>query len=61
MPNLIVAAAESVTPFLTPEMLKPLTDGINANLGILVPIGFTIFAVILVISMAPRFIKKFTH
>ena len=35
---------------LTAEMLKPLTDGINANVAVLLPVGLAIMATFVELS-----------
>lgn len=50
----------AVTAFtLTTEMIKPLTDAINSGLTTLVPIGLTVMAAMIGISLIPRIIYKF--
>lgn len=44
---------------ITQDMLKPILDGIIANVGVILPIGLAIFAVVLGISFIPKIIGHF--
>ena len=44
---------------LTAEMLKLITDSINSDLGILLPVGFTIMGIMIGVSLIPRIVYKF--
>ncbi len=44
---------------ITTEMLSPLVDGITANIGVILPIGIALFAIIIGISLLPKLVKKF--
>lgn len=44
---------------LTADMLKPITDAIQSNLGVLLPVGVTILAIMIGVSLIPRIIYKF--
>ncbi len=44
---------------LTAEMLKPLTDGINANVAVLVPVGLAIMATFVGIKLIPKVVGWF--
>lgn len=44
---------------ITAEMLKPLTDGITANMAIIVPVGLTIMATFVGIKMIPKVVNWF--
>ena len=44
---------------LTAEMLKPITDSINSDLGILLPVGITIMGIMIGVSLSPRIVYKF--
>lgn len=48
---------ETVT--VTSAMLAPITSAITDNLGVLLPVGITIMAVMLGVSLIPRIIYKF--
>jgi len=39
--------------------LKPITDAIQSNLGVLLPVGITILAIMIGVSLIPRIIYKF--
>jgi hypothetical protein len=47
------------TAIVTSAMLAPITDAITDNLAVLLPVGLTIMAVMLGISLIPRIIYKF--
>lgn len=53
--------SETVTPTITSDMLKPLVDGIVANVNVILPIGISLFALFIGISIVPTLIKKFTR
>lgn len=44
---------------LTAEMLQPITTSINADLGILLPVGITIMGIMIGVSLIPRIVYKF--
>ncbi|MDU2206040.1 MAG: hypothetical protein E7E43_15495 [Thomasclavelia ramosa] len=44
---------------LTAEMLNPITDSINSDLGILLPVGITIMGIMIGVSLIPRIVYKF--
>lgn len=44
---------------VTSAMLTPVTSAITDNLGVLLPVGITILAVMLGVSLIPRIIYKF--
>ncbi len=44
---------------LTAEMLQPITDSINSDLGILLPVGITIMGIMIGVSLIPRIVYKF--
>ncbi len=44
---------------LTAEMLEPITDSINSDLGILLPVGITIMGIMIGVSLIPRIVYKF--
>lgn len=44
---------------ITAEMLKPITDALTGNLGVLLPVGIGIMAVMLGIALIPRIVWKF--
>ncbi len=46
---------------ITTEMLSPLVDGVVANVGVILPIGITLFAIFIGIGLVPKLIKKFTN
>lgn len=48
-------------PLITPDMLKPLVDGVSANIGVILPVGLGLFAIFIGIALVPKLIKKFTH
>ncbi|MEM3714267.1 MAG: hypothetical protein QXF82_04890 [Nitrososphaeria archaeon] len=44
---------------ITSEMLEPITTAISGNLGTLLPVGITIMAIMIGVSLIPRIIYKF--
>lgn len=44
---------------VTADMLQPITQSITGNLGVLLPIGISIMAVMIGVSLIPRIIYKF--
>ena len=46
---------------ITEEMLKPLVEGVVANVGVILPIGLGLFAIFLGIRIIPGLISRFVH
>lgn len=44
---------------ITSDMLAPLTEGVTANVGVILPIGLGMFGMFLGIKLIPKLIKKF--
>lgn len=44
---------------VTAEMLQPVVDTINANLGVLLPVGISILGIMVGVALIPRIIWKF--
>ena len=44
---------------ISTEMLKPVVDGVAANLAVIIPIGIALFAILLGVTLIPKVIKKF--
>lgn len=44
---------------VTSAMLTPITDTINANVGVLLPVGITILGIMVGIGLIPRIVYKF--
>lgn len=44
---------------VTSEMLEPISQAITGNLGVLLPVGITIMAVMIGVALIPRIIYKF--
>lgn len=58
----ITAFAQSPPTFaLTEDMFKPLTEGIVANIGVVLPIGLGIFAIFIGIRCIPGLISRFVR
>lgn len=72
----VVALATSATAFaadssgggsglpsiaITEDMLRPLVDGVIANVSVILPIGLGLFAVFLGIRIIPALISRFVH
>ena len=53
----VAAGLESVA--ISTEMLKPVVDGVAANLAVIIPIGISLFAILLGVTLIPKVIKKF--
>lgn len=53
----VTAGLESVA--ISTEMLKPVVDGVAANLAVIIPIGIALFAILLGVTLIPKVIKKF--
>lgn len=47
------------TVAVTASMLAPITGAITDNLGVLLPVGIGIMAIMLGVSLIPRIIYKF--
>lgn len=52
-------AAESPLVNVTSDMLSPITNSITSNMGVLLPVGITIMAILIGVSLIPRIIYKF--
>lgn len=46
---------------ITEAMLKPVVDGMAANVAVIVPVGIIIFSILLGVGMIPAIIKKFAN
>jgi hypothetical protein len=44
---------------VTPAMLAPVTNSMTANLGVLLPVGIGIMAILIGVALIPRIIYKF--
>lgn len=44
---------------LTAELLEPITEGVSANLTLLVPVGIGIMALMVGVGLIPRIVYKF--
>ena len=53
------AIVAEVTTFITPEMLQPIPETMNANLTILVPVGIGIMSTMIGVGLIPRIVYKF--
>lgn len=49
----------SETGVISAETLAPITDAFTSNLGVILPVGITIFGIILGLSFIPKIIKMF--
>lgn len=54
-------AAETPMPTIaiTQEMLTPLVDGVISNIGVVLPIGLGLFAIMLGVKLVPRVVGWF--
>lgn len=53
------AAAASSAAVVTADMLAPITTTLEANLGVLVPVGIGIMGAMIGVSLIPRIVYKF--
>lgn len=44
---------------ITADMLKPITDALTSNLGVLLPVGIAIMGIMIGVSLIPRIVYKF--
>lgn len=44
---------------VTAEMLKPITEALTSNLGVLLPVGIAIMGTMVGVSLIPRIVYKF--
>lgn len=44
---------------ITEAMLKPITDAMTSNLGVLIPVGIGIMAIMIGVALIPRIVWKF--
>lgn len=44
---------------VTSEMLTPITQAVTSNLGVLLPVGIGIMAIMIGVALIPRIIWKF--
>ena len=59
--TLLTGGSPSIPTGITPEMLEPVVDAIVTNIGVIMPIGITIFGIVLGISLVPRLFRLFTR
>lgn len=57
----MMALLSSSTTAVTTEMLEPIVDGITANIAVIMPVGITIFGVMIGLRLVPRIIRFFTN
>ena len=53
------ANAQASNAVISAEMLKPITDSIAANLGVILPVGMGIMGTFIGIKLIPKLIYKF--
>ena len=44
---------------VTAEMLEPITNAVTSNLGVLLPVGIGIMAIMIGVALIPRIIYRF--
>lgn len=44
---------------ITAEMLAPITETLNSNLTVLLPVGIAIMGIMIGVSLIPRIVYKF--
>lgn len=54
-----VCIMDSGAVVVTQAMLEPVIESITGNLGVLLPVGLTILAVMVGVALIPRIIWKF--
>ena len=54
-----VSIMENGAVVVTQAMLEPVIESITGNLGVLLPVGLTILAVMVGVALIPRIIWKF--
>lgn len=59
MGALLTGGIAETSLVITSEMLAPITDAITGNLGVLLPVGIGIMAIMIGIHLVPRIIYKF--
>lgn len=59
MMGLLTAEAGAVSPVITTEMLQPVVDGVGANIGVIVPVGIGLFAILLGVKLIPKVLGSF--
>lgn len=50
---------EASAAVVTAAQLSGITDTLNANLGVLIPVGITIMGAMIGVSLIPRIVYKF--
>lgn len=56
---MLLDASAGSAAVITAEMMQPLIDTINANTGVLLPVGITCLGIMVGISLIPRIVYKF--
>lgn len=53
---------EASTPSvaITSDMLAPITEAVTSNIGVILPVGITIFGILIGVALVPRIIGMFT-
>lgn len=54
-------SADLPTIAITTDMLKPLVEGVVANIGVVLPVGLALFAIMLGIRIIPGLVKRFLN
>lgn len=58
MTGMLLSASTSAG-LVTADMLAPITDTLNSNLAVLVPVGIAIMGTMIGIGLIPRIVYKF--
>lgn len=53
--------ADLPTIAITTDMLTPLVEGVVANIGVVLPVGLALFAIMLGIRIIPGMVKRFLN
>lgn len=48
-----------ITALVTSDMLQPIVDTLTANISVILPVGMTVLALMVGVSLIPRIIYKF--
>lgn len=49
------------TPAVTTAMLEPIVEMVTANIAVIMPIGLTLFGIMVGVGLVPRLISRFIH
>lgn len=58
---LILLATEAPTLGITADMLKPISDAVVSNVGVILPACIGIFGIMIGVKLVPKLFAKFIH